>query len=73
MLVYNNSAGSRTPLSLAFSSDAGKTWPVRRALAEGKASYGYPYAIQTRDKRIHVIYTIDRTTIQHAIFNEPSH
>jgi len=72
MLVYNDSQGSRTPLSLAFSSDAGKTWPVRSVLAEGRKSFGYPYAIQTRDKRIHVIYTIDRTTIQHAIFDEPA-
>jgi predicted neuraminidase len=72
MLVYNDSMSKRTPLSVSFSHDNGKTWPVRGTVAKGSRSFGYPYAIQTRDGSIHLIYTEDRTVIHHAVFQEPA-
>jgi predicted neuraminidase len=71
LLVYNDSFSRRTPLTAALSTDSDKTYPHRRNLADGANSYGYPYAIQTSDGMIHVIYTSDnRGVINHAVFNE---
>ncbi len=71
LLVYNDHMWQRTPLMLALSDDADKTWPVKKALASGKNSYAYPIALQGRDGRIHVVYTSDaRKVINHAVFTE---
>jgi predicted neuraminidase len=72
LLVYNNSFANRTPLTVALSTDGGRTFPHRRDLiSETKGDYGYPTAIQTRDDLIHVVFTSDgRTVIQKAVFEE---
>lgn len=72
LLVYNRSFSDRTPLAVALSLDGAKTFPHRRDLvAEPKGDYGYPTAIQTRDGRIHIIYTSDeRTVVRRAVFTE---
>jgi predicted neuraminidase len=71
LLVFNDCMTGRTPLTAALSSDLDRSWPVRRNIAEGKDAYGYPYAIQTSDGLIHVVYTSEgRTVINHAIFDE---
>jgi predicted neuraminidase len=71
LLVYNNSMTRRTPLTAALSTDHGKTFPRRRNVAEGPGDFGYPFAIQTRDGKIHVVYTSDRrSVINHAVFEE---
>jgi predicted neuraminidase len=71
LLVYNDSMNHRTPLTAAISIDDDKTYPYRRNLAEGPGDFGYPYAIQTRDGKIHVIYTSNhRSVINHAVFDE---
>ena len=71
LLVYNDSMNVRTPLTAALSIDGDKSYPQRRNLAEGPGDYAYPYAIQTRDGRIHVVYTsARRSVINHAIFDE---
>lgn len=72
LLVYNDSFSDRTPLTVALSTDGAKTFPYKRnLLAEPKGDYGYPTAIQTRDGKIHVIFTSDeRTVVRHAIFDE---
>ena len=71
LLVFNDSMADRTPLALALSKDDDRTWPVRRNLATGPYDYAYPYAIQTRDGRIHVVYTSHgRTVVNHAVFEE---
>jgi predicted neuraminidase len=71
VLVYNNSMNERTPLTVALSTDSDKSWPHRRDLATGPFDYAYPYAIQTRDHKIHVVYTShERTVINHAVFDE---
>lgn len=72
LLVYNHSFTNRTPLTVALSLDGARTFPHRRDLvAEPKGDYGYPMAIQTRDDRIHVIYTSDeRTVVRRVTFTE---
>ncbi|HKS37371.1 MAG TPA: sialidase family protein [Verrucomicrobiae bacterium] len=70
-LVFNNSFTNRTPLTIAISTDAGKTFPHRRNIAEGEGDFAYPTVVQARDARIHVVYTSDeRTVVRHAIFEE---
>lgn len=71
LLVYNDSMNDRTPLTVAISTDNDKTYPYRRNIAVGPFDYAYPYAIQTRDGKIHVVFTSHgRTVINHAVFDE---
>jgi predicted neuraminidase len=71
LLVYNDNMNERTPLTVAISTDGDKTYPYRRDIAGGDNTFAYPYAIQTRDEKIHIIYTTNsRTTIMHAVFDE---
>lgn len=73
LLVYNDSMVDRTPLTLAVSTDEGQTFPYRRNLAEGPGSFAYPTAVQTRDGKLHIVYTSDdRTVIRHAVLDESS-
>lgn len=71
LLVYNDSPLDRTPLTVAISGDGDKTWPARRDIAVGNHDYAYPYAIQGRDGKIHIVYTSEhRSVINHAMFDE---
>ena len=71
LLVYNDNMADRTPLTMAISTDGGKTFPHRRNLAEGPGSFSYPTAIQTRDGKLHIVFTSDaRTVIRHAVLDE---
>lgn len=71
LLIFNDSMNDRTPLTAALSVDGEHTWPWRRNIATGPHDYAYPYAIQTRDGKIHLVFTSHgRTVIQHAIFDE---
>ncbi len=71
LLVYNNSMSTRAPLTVSISTDGDKTYPHRRNIMDGDGPYAYPYAIQARDAKIHIIFTShDRTVINHATFNE---
>jgi len=69
--VYNNSPSERTPLTVAISTDNDKSWPRQRDIATGDFDYAYPYAIQGRDGKIHLIYTSHaRSVINVATFDE---
>lgn len=71
VLVYNDSFIDRTPLTVAISTDGDKTYTSRRNIISGDGPYAYPMALQTRDDKIHVIYTTKaRTTIMRAVFEE---
>jgi len=71
LLVYNDSMSDRSPLTVAISDDRDKSYPRRRNIAEGPNSFAYPYAIQTRDGKIHIVFTSDkRSVINHAVFDE---
>lgn len=71
LLVYNDSMEDRTPLTVALSPDNDQTWPWRRNVGAEKTTYAYPVAIQTRDGRIHVVYTTSgRKVVMHTVFDE---
>jgi predicted neuraminidase len=71
LLVYNDSMNERTPLTIALSLDNDKSWPWQRNVAEGPYDYAYPMAVQTRDGKIHLIFTShERTVVNHAVFDE---
>lgn len=71
LMVYNDNMNERTPLTVVISEDYDKTWPHRRDIGGGDNTFAYPYAIQTSDEKIHIIYTQNRrTTIMHKVFNE---
>jgi predicted neuraminidase len=71
LLIYNNSMHRRTPLTAALSTNGDLTYPFRRDIATGDHDYAYPYAIQTRDGKIHIVFTSEkRTVINHAAFDE---
>ncbi len=71
LLVYNDNMNDRTPLTVAVSTDNDKTWPYKRNIGGGDNTFAYPYAIQSKDGKIHIVYTTNnRTTIMHAVFDE---
>jgi predicted neuraminidase len=71
LLLFNDSMNDRTPLTVALSADNDRTYPHRRNVAEGPFDYGYPEAIQTRDGKIHLIFTSHaRGVINHAVLDE---
>jgi len=71
LLVYNDNMDDRTPLTVAISTDNDKTWPYKVNIQEGPGPFAYPYAIQTKDEKIHIIFTTNnRTQIMHAVFEE---
>jgi predicted neuraminidase len=71
LLIYNDSFSDRTPLTAALSSDGGRTWPHKRNLVTGKDSFAYPSAVQTKDGRIHLVFTSNgRKTVTYMSFTE---
>lgn len=71
LLVFNDNMNERTPLTVALSADGDQSWPWRRNVAEGPYDYAYPAAVQTRDGKIHLIFTShERTVINHAVLDE---
>jgi predicted neuraminidase len=65
VLAFNPIAGnwgSRSPLSLAWSTDNGKTWSAPTNLEEDAGEFSYP-AIIAEGKTLHVTYTCDRHNI----------
>lgn len=71
LLVYNDSMNDRTPLTVSLSVDGDNSWPIKRNLATGPYDYAYPYAMQAKDRKIHVVFTShDRTVVHHAVFDE---
>jgi len=71
MLVFNDNMNVRTPLRVAISTDGDNTYPYARDIVGGDNTYAYPYAIQTRDGKIHIVCTTNnRTSILHIVFDE---
>lgn len=71
LLAFNDSAHTRFELKLAISADDGATWQRKATLARDASLYGvsYPFLLQTRDGDIHVVYTVNKQAIWHAVFN----
>ncbi|MEW6199682.1 MAG: sialidase family protein [Planctomycetota bacterium] len=70
ILIFNDSATLRRPLSAAVSADGGVTWHPPRVLVDGDdGEHAYPSAVQAPDGWIHVVYSHDRQRIGHVTFN----
>jgi alpha-L-rhamnosidase len=75
LVVYNhvrpadslkNGKGPRTPLNVAVSKD-GKTWYASLILEDSPISqYSYPFAIQSKDGMVHIVYTWRRQKIKYV-------
>jgi predicted neuraminidase len=77
LVFFNNTAWDRRDLSVARSTDEGVHWsrphPIERDTVEDltiRHEYSYPFALLTRDGRLHLVYTWQRTQIRHLTFNE---
>ncbi|MBS0265293.1 MAG: exo-alpha-sialidase [Planctomycetes bacterium] len=72
LLVFNDSNDDRMPLTVAISTDNDKTYPYQKNIVNKPGdTAAYPFAIQTKDGKIHVIYTSEtRAVINHAVFDE---
>ncbi len=64
-LIYNPNALLRTPISLARSTDDGKTWKKVVDLDTEIGEYSYPAIIQSAAGTLEITYTWKRTHIKH--------
>ncbi len=64
-LIYNPTALSRSPISLARSTDDGKTWKKVRDLETEPGEFSYPAMIQASGGTLELTYTWKRTHIKH--------
>lgn len=68
LLVYNPTLRSRSPLTIALTTD-GKTWKHALTLENEPGEYSYPAMIQTDDGKVHVTHTWKRTKIKHTVID----
>lgn len=69
LLACNPTSSGRTPLWVAWSTPD-ETWPFHQTLEDAPGEFSYPTLLQTRDSRIHLVYTFRREHIQYACFDE---
>ncbi|MCP4782302.1 MAG: neuraminidase (sialidase)-like protein [Fuerstiella sp.] len=74
LLVYNDTTEGRSSLAVSVSDDEGASWRWTRHLENHESGqYHYPAVIQSRDNRIHVVYSYFVTggkTMKHVVINE---
>jgi predicted neuraminidase len=72
VLAYNDSMNERNPLTVAISTDSDQSYPHKRVIIEkAGGDFGYPTILQTKDGRIHLMFTSEeRTVINHVAFDE---
>ena len=73
LLLAANPHRFRNFLQLFLSDDEGVSWRPSRIVEDDPdryAEYSYPALAQTPDGLIHLLYTFQRATIAHAVFNE---
>jgi len=63
-MVFNNTTEGRTPLSLAVSSDSGKTWKVFKDLETQPGEYSYPAMVVAKNGDLLITYTYQRKLIR---------
>jgi predicted neuraminidase len=70
VLAFNDSRKGRENMRLAVSVDEGRTWIRVATLDEETGSiFSYPFLIQGRDGRVHLVYTWKGKVIRHVEFN----
>jgi predicted neuraminidase len=65
-LIYNPSSVLRTPISLARSTDSGKTWKKVLDLETEVGEFSYPAMIFSEAEKLEITYTFNRKHIKHA-------
>ncbi|MCX6353548.1 MAG: exo-alpha-sialidase [Candidatus Aureabacteria bacterium] len=77
LLVFNNMVIDRDDLSLALSTDEGRSWKIVHEFEKGMPPEGediegfsYPFLIQSDDGLFHLLYSWNRKRIKHVYFNE---
>jgi alpha-L-fucosidase len=71
ILIFNNATSGRSPLSISYSMDKGKTWSTPKDIEnENGKEFSYPSVVQDQDGIIHLTYTHYRTTIRYCRFDE---
>lgn len=75
LLVYNHVGknpnkwgGKRSPLNIAISSD-GKNWEAAVVLEDQPGEYSYPSVIQSKDGKVHIVYTWKRDKVKHVVLD----
>lgn len=68
-LAYNHTRIGRSPLTLARSTDDGKTWTTVATPEMALGEYSYPAIIQASDGKLHLAYTWNRRHIKHLMFD----
>lgn len=76
LLAFNNDEEERDDMSLATSSDTGKTWQLAGIIEENRLAqpdkskqFAYPWLLQTNNGNIHLLYTRHKSHIKHVVFN----
>ncbi len=64
-LIYNPTPKLRTPISLARSTDEGKTWNKVADLETEPGEFSYPAMIQSESGNLEITYTWNRTHIKY--------
>jgi predicted neuraminidase len=72
-LIYNPSPLARTPISLARSTDDGKTWKKLVDLEKEPGEFSYPAMIQASSGNLEMTYTWKRTHIKHVTVDPKKH
>ena len=72
VLIYNDVENDpRRRLAVSLSLDEGKTWSYTRHIEDSpKGRFDYPSLLQTRDGRLHAVYSYNVQTIKHVSFSE---
>ena len=68
-LIYNHTPILRTPISLARSTDDGKTWKRVKDLETEPGEFSYPAMIETATGQLAITYTWNRTHIKYVNVN----
>ncbi len=70
VLAYKDHTLWLTPLTLAVSTDGGKTWPFKRNLESGKWDIRDPALVETGNGHIHVVYVSRNIYLKHVEITE---
>jgi hypothetical protein len=68
LLAYNPSHLNRNPISIARSTDDGKSWQRLFDLRKETGELSYPCILETPDGLVHCTYSLHRLTVAHDVF-----
>jgi predicted neuraminidase len=75
LLAYNDSEADRTSLSIALSSDGGRTFSEIASVTPPEASpspeLAYPWLLEASDGSLHLLYSWNRSRIVHVRYRRP--